>query len=165
MKTKASHYFTFLTLLLMSFSGVFAQENPPIPIEVEVRNAQFLNFGKFTVGPSGGTVVIDPLGSRTFTGDIYLLGNDFSYAIFDVFSNPGTLIQVQSYGNVTLNGPTNNQLTLEIRPEFDIHPGQIFITNSSSFPVYVGGTLHVPSGNTVQSGAYNATFNLTFIHQ
>ncbi|NJX17622.1 DUF4402 domain-containing protein, partial [Tamlana crocina] len=80
MKTKASHYFTVLTLLLMSFSGVFAQENPPIPIEVEVRNAQFLNFGKFTVGPAGGTVVIDPLGSRSYTGDLYLLGNDFSFA-------------------------------------------------------------------------------------
>ena len=157
--------FSLLAFLLFAVFQVKAQENPPIPIEVEVRNAQFLNFGKFTVGAAGGTVVIGPQGSRTSTGDIYLLGNDFSYAIFDVYSNPGTLIQVQSYSDTYLMGPTNNQLRLEIRPSVDVYPGQTFITTGSSFPVYVGGTLHVPSGNTVQPGSYNATFNLTFIHQ
>lgn len=162
MTGKSLFIFTFLSLL---FFNVAAQENPPKPIEVEVRNAQFLNFGKFTVGPTGGTVVIDPLGSRTATGDVFLLGNDFSYAIFDVFSNPGTLVRVQAYSDVYLNGPTNGQIRLEIKPSIDIYPGQTFITTGSSFPVNVGGTLHIPSASTVQPGAYNATFNLTFIHE
>lgn len=157
--------FLCLCMLLLSFSGVFGQEKPPIPIEVEVRNAQYLNFGKFTVGSTGGTVVVNPGGSRTATGDVYLLGNDFSFAIFDVFSNPGTLVQVQSYGYITLDGPTSGQLRLEINPTVDIDPGQTFITNSNIYQVNVGGTLHVPSGNTVEPGAYHATFNLTFIHQ
>jgi hypothetical protein len=157
--------FWFSAILLSTCFKAKAQENPPIPIEVEVRNAQFLNFGKFTVGPTGGTVVIAPQGNRTSTGDIYLLGNDSSYAIFDVYSNPGTLIQVQSYSDTYLIGPTNDQVRLEIRPSVDVYPGQTFITTASSFPVYVGGTLYVPSGNTVQPGSYNATFNLTFIHQ
>ncbi|MHA6280484.1 DUF4402 domain-containing protein [Salinimicrobium sp. CAU 1759] len=157
--------FMLSAFLLFAVVEVKAQENPPIPIEVEVRNAQFLNFGKFTVGATGGTVVIDPQGSRISTGDIYLLGNDFSYAIFDVYSNPGTLIQIQSYSDTYLMGPTNDQVRLEIKPAVDIYPGQTFITTGSPFEVFVGGTLHVPSGNTVQPGSYNATFNLTFIHQ
>ncbi|WP_324719101.1 DUF4402 domain-containing protein [Salinimicrobium sp. HB62] len=158
----------FLSLsafLLLTLVQVTAQENPPIPIEVEVRNAQFLNFGKFTVGPGGGTVVISPQGNRTSTSDIYLLGNDFSYAIFDVYSNPGTLIQVQSYSDIFLTGPTTGEVRLEIKPSVDIYPGQTFITTGSPFEVFVGGTLHVPSGDAVQPGNYNATFNLTFIHQ
>lgn len=155
----------FLSLLGLSISEVAAQENPPIPVEVEVRTSQFLNFGKFVAGSTGGTVVIGPDGRRTHTGDVYLLGNESSAAIYDIFANPGTLIQVHYYGEVTLNGPTNGVLRLEINPNIDVDPGQIFVTTTNPFPVFVGGTLHVPSGDTIEPGSYNANFTLTFIHE
>lgn len=152
-------------LLIFCVSNSNGQENPPVPIEVEVRNAQFLNFGKFTVGAGGGTVVVNPLSGRSKTGDVFLLGNEFSPAIFDVYANPGTIVHIQSFSNVYLNGPTNQTIFLQIQPQIDISPGQTFVTSSSPFPVYVGGTLNIPSGNTAGAGSYNATFSLTFIHQ
>jgi hypothetical protein len=93
-------YLQFIIL----FTGIFpvsivnAQENPPIPVAVEVRNAQFLNFGSFTVGPTGGTVSVGFNGERNSTGDIHLLNigsSSVSYAIFDVYANPGTILQIQ----------------------------------------------------------------------
>ncbi len=49
---------SFLVILLFSVD-VFSQENPPIPIQVEVRTSRFLDFGAFTVGASGGTISVD----------------------------------------------------------------------------------------------------------
>lgn len=155
----------FLSLSGMFFSEVTAQENPPIPVEVQVNTAQFLNFGQLIAGSTGGTVVIHPDGRRNATGDVYLLGNNSSSALFDVFANPGTLIQVNYYDEVTLDGPTNGVLRLEINPDIDIQPGRTFVTTSNPFPVFVGGTLHVPSGNTIEPGSYNGNFSLTFIHE
>lgn len=167
MKIKAPHYFTFLTLSILSFSGLFAQENPPIPVSVEVRNAQGLNFGAFTVGNAGGNVIISPNGDRTGDTDVYLLnlGASYHYAIFDVYANPGTLLQIQPVTNISLSGPAGSNVTLSIDPFLDISTGQTFITTTNPHEVFVGGKLHIPTGAAGPAGTYNGTFTLTFIHE
>lgn len=152
---------------IFSVNNMNAQENPPIPVEVEVRNAQFLNFGSFTVGPSGGTVSVGFNGERNSTGDIHLLniGSSGSYAIFDVYANPGTILQIQYPTEVKLVGPSASDVRLTIDPDREIDTGRIFIITQSPHEVFVGGTLSIPSGNAAPPGPYNGTFSLTFIHQ
>lgn len=158
---------TFLSLLNLAFSKVAAQEHPPIPIEVEVRNAQGLNFGAFTVGNAGGNVVLSPNGDRIGDADVQLLnmGSTSHYAIFDVYAIPGTLLQIQPVQNIQLAGPSGSNVTLSIDPFTDISTGQTFITKTNPQEVFVGGKLSIPNGSAGPAGPYNATFTLTFIHE
>ena len=165
--------YSYLRLIIL-ITGIFAvtnmnaQENPPIPVAVEVRNAQFLNFGSFTVGPLGGTVSVGFNGERNSTGDINLLNigsSSVSYAIFDVYTNPGTILQIQYPTEVNLLGPAGSNVTLSIDPDREIDTGRIFITNLNPHAVYVGGTLSIPNGASGPAGNYNGNFSLTFIHQ
>jgi hypothetical protein len=147
---------------------VNAQENPPIPVAVEVRNAQFLNFGAFTVGPTGGTISVSYNGGRSSTGDIHLLNigsSGVSYALFDVYANPGTILQIQYPMEIKLIGPAGSDVTLTIDPDREIDTGRIFVTTQNPHEVYVGGTLTIPNGEAGPPGNYNGTFSLTFIHQ
>ena len=165
--------FSYLRLIIL-ITGLFAitmvnaQENPPVPVAVEVTNAQFLNFGSFTVGPSGGTVSVGYNGERNSTGGIHLLNigsSSVSYAIFDVYANPGTILQIQYPTEVKLVGPEASDVTLSINPDSEIDTGRTFILYKNPQEVFVGGTLSIPSGNAAPPGSYNGTFSLTFIHQ
>ena len=162
------HIFPILLLLLIlpSFAA-FGQENPPIPISIEVRNAQGLNFGAFTVGNAGGNVIISTNGDRTSDTDVQLLnlGGSYHYAIFDVFANPGTLLQVKPIADIPLSGPAGSDVTLKIDPFFDISTGQTFITRTNPQEVIVGGKLHIPNGAAGPAGSYNGTLILTLIHE
>ena len=168
MQNRSLYKETFL-LLLLTFSvfEIKAQENPPVPIEVEVRAAQFLNFGSFTVGPNGGTVTVSPSGSRTSNNDIYLLnlGATHSYAIFDVYANPGTIIEIQPHMETTLSGPSGSDVRLKVDIYQDIIPGPTFIVTESPKEVIVGGSLHINSQAAGPPGSYNGNLRLTFIHQ
>ena len=167
MAGKSILIFTFLSLINVAFSTVSAQENPPIPIEVEVRNAQGLNFGAFTVGNAGGNVIISPTGDRIGDTDVQLLnmGSTSHYAIFDVYAIPGTLLQIQPMQDVQLSGPSGSNVTLTIDPYSDISTGQTFITKTNPQEVFVGGKLSIPNGSAGPAGNYNAIFTLTFIHE
>ena len=164
---------SYLRLIIL-FTGVFAvatvnaQENPPVPVSVEVRTAQFLNFGSFTVGPAGGTVSVDFNGVPNSTGDVHLLNigsSNVSYAIFDVYANPGTILQIQNPTPVTLSGPSGSNVILTIDPTLEINTGSTFVTLQNPYEVRVGGTLNISSGDAAPPGPYNGSFSLTFIHQ
>ncbi|SLJ93012.1 DUF4402 domain-containing protein [Salegentibacter salarius] len=157
----------WILLFMLSVMEVSAQENPPIPIEVEVRTTQFLNFGSFTVGTNGGTVRVGPDGSRTGNGDIYLLnmGASPSYAIFDVYANPGTIIQIQPHLETTLSGPSGSDVKLRVNLQQDISTGSTFVVTKSPQEVFVGGTLYINSQVAGPPGPYNGNLRLTFIHQ
>lgn len=167
MTGKSLLIFTFLSLMNLTFFKVLAQENPPIPIKVEVRNAQGLNFGAFTVGNAGGNVIISPAGDRIGDTDVQLLsvGSSHHFAIFDVFAIPGTLLQIQPVPNVQLSGPAGSNVTLIIDPYKDTSTGQTFITNTNPQEVFVGGKLSIPNGSAGPAGNYSGTFTLTIIHE
>lgn len=162
-------YLTFLFFIagFLGVSPIHAQENPPIPVEVEVRNAQFLNFGAFTVGPAGGTVSVGFYGERNSTGDVHLLNmgsTGVSPALFDVYANPGTILQIQYPNQVKLSGPEGSDVRLNINPDSEIDTGRIFVVSQNPQEVYVGGTLTI-LGGAGPAGSYNGSFTITFIHQ
>lgn len=160
---------TFLIFLSLTCSKGIAQENPPFPVTVEVReiqNAQGLNFGSFTVDNSGGSVFISSNGIRTGETGVHLLnlGSNHHYAIYDIYANPGTLLQILPVHNIPLSGPAGSNVTLSINPARDTNTGQTFITITNPHEVIVGGELKIPPGGG-PAGSYHATFNLTFIHE
>jgi hypothetical protein len=160
-------YKTSFWLLLFMFSivEINAQENPPIPVSVEVNTSQFLNFGSFTGGVNGGTVTVNYAGNRTKTGDIFLLGASESPALFDIIANPGTIMQITVPGQIELTGSNGGQIYLTIN---SFSTGQTFVTSANppnTTPVYVGGTLSIGDQTSAIPGNYNGNFTLTFIHQ
>jgi len=161
----------WLLLCFISVMEANAQENPPIPIEVEVRTSRNLNFGSFTAGNSGGNVSVSFDNQRTVDGDIFELnfGQPVSAALFDVYANPGTIIQMVAMGPFILE---NQETGLQIQLFIDsFSTGQkTFVTQapSAQIPneVFVGGTLSIPSDNSGNlPGVYFGNFTLNFIHQ
>ncbi|TRO66515.1 DUF4402 domain-containing protein [Christiangramia sabulilitoris] len=168
------HLYTLLSALLIflfSFFEMVAQENPPVPVQVEVRTSRNLNFGTFTAGSAGGNVTVSFDDQRSVDGDIFELnfGQPVSAALFDVYANPGTIIQIQDMGPYTLeNQATGLQIDLFIN---SFSTGQkTFVTKApnAEIPneVFVGGTLRIPPENSGNlPGTYFGTFTLNFIHQ
>lgn len=152
---------------LLDSNSVQAQENPPVPIKVEVNTSQFMNFGAFTTGDSGGTISVDPSGNISTTGSVVKLhmGETPSSALFDVFGIPGSLITILPTTRIELEGSNGGYIYLEID---SFSTGRTFITNADQNapnPVYVGGTLIIESQDANPAGRYEGQFNLTFVHQ
>lgn len=173
MKTATGNIRHIITLLIIAMAPLAAllparaQEPPPRPIAVHVDPGQGLIFGAFFLGPSGGTVTINPDGSRTVMGSIVgaNLGYPFSPAIFEVEANQGTLIQVLRGPDAVLTGSNGGTLTMRIG---ELSTGDQFITTAQPPTrnlVRVGGVLTVGSPPANPVGAYSGTFLLTFIQE
>ncbi len=154
------YYVIGLTLCFTTLN-LNAQEKPPKPITVKVRNYQPLAFGTFIQGGNYGTVLITPQGARSATGSIFLMSSTFSPALFDIESIPGTIITIRNGVNATLTGGTGT-LVLEIGDSFPQSP---FITTGEHTTVTIGGTLIVNSLSANPAGPYSGTFEVTFDQQ
>jgi hypothetical protein len=164
-----SSYILGLFFMLVNIQG-FAQENPPIPIDVEVRTARFLNFGAFITGNSTGTVHLSYNSTRTATGDVILINTPtVTSALFDVYALPGTIINIVPAANsFTLTGSNGGTMYLRIA-DSDFSTGTTFITQGNPITpneVYVGGTLEVSSVDSANPpGNYTGTIIINFIQE
>jgi hypothetical protein len=155
---------------LLGTLGSYAQENPPMPIEVEVRTARFLDFGAFTTGSSTGTVHVSHDSRPTTTGDAIIINSqDITSALFDVYANPGTIINLMpASNNFELTGSNGGSLFVNI-DDSDFSTGPIFITTANSTTpneVYMGGTLNVSNVNSENPpGNYSGTIIINFIQE
>lgn len=164
---KSNIYLLTCFLVILFSSEMQGQELPPIPVDVQVSTEQFLNFGAFTVGDAGGSVVVDYTGTRTWTGDVTLLnmGAPITPALFDVYVNPGTLITITHPAQFELMGDSGNKIYLEIN---SYSSGQNFVsTNAAEIPnsVYIGGTLLLGNPSANPPGKYSGTITITFNQQ
>lgn len=163
---KTNKWFLLTFLLGITIPSV-SQENPPRPIAVEVSIAQFLNFGTFTTGTSGGNVSVDYDGLRTGTGDIVLLnfGPTVSPALYDITANPGTIINITHPTTVMLAGSNGGSISLSID---SYSTGKDFLATAnppSKTPVYIGGTLSIGNPSANPAGQYSGFVTITFIQQ
>ena len=153
-------------LLLLGSREVSAQEPPPRPIRINAT-AQTLRFGAFYLGASGGTVIINPAGSRTSTGDVVLLGlgYPFSSAMFEVRAQRGTVVGILFGPNVSLIGTPSGSMTLRINSSNPTSPFVSTVNFNIPIPLYIGGTLTV--GNSVANppGSYTGTFLVTIVRE
>jgi len=152
-----------MVLFLSNTFKAKAQEEPPKPIKVTVDLLQNLNFGTFCYGNgSGTTVIIYPEGTRSSTGNIVLISSNFSAALYDVESVPGTIITMVNGPDATLTGSNGGSMILHIG---DSEPKSPIITTGNHTAVTIGGTLIVGSRGANPPGAYGGTFTVTFIQE
>jgi hypothetical protein len=134
---------------------------PPRPISVTWTN-QYLSFGAFYQGASGGSVTVNSAAVRINGGSVVLLSlGTVSQAIFEIVGNPGTVISFLK-PITSLSDGNGHSMTLQIG---DTNPASPFVTvNSYPIPtmVYVGGILTVGNPVVNPPGNYIGTFEITF---
>lgn len=156
-----------ITAVILALSQTaFGQEPPPRPIRINAT-AQILSFGAFYHGASGGTVIIDPSGNRSVTGDVIPLGLGYSYspAMFEVHAHRGTVVSILNGPPVSLPGSNGGSIQLVTGSTI---PGPVFVSNvnfSTAIPLYVGGTITVGSQLANPPGTYSGTFNITIVRE
>ena len=157
-----------MAFFFIMLSGITtAQEYPPRPIVV-VPTGQTLSFGAFTPGATGGTVTVNPEGTRSSIGTVILLNLGsfiYSSAGFDITANPGTLISILNSTPVLLPGSGGGSMTLTIGSTTPVSP---FVTSAVpplTTPLYIGGTLTVGNILANPPGSYSGSFNITFVQE
>ena len=160
--------FLIVGMMIGSFSMI-GQENPPIPIDVEVRTARFLDFGAFTTGTGPGSIRIYPDSTPVPTGDVTMInGRVVTSALFDVYANPGTIVNIiPASPQFILYGSNGGQMTVNIS-DVDYSTGSTFITTANAdMPneVYIGGTLNVGNTESNPAGEYSGTIIINFIQE
>jgi hypothetical protein len=152
----------FLFFIISSIS--VAQEPPPRPIIINVT-AQQLTFGAFTHGASGGTVTVEPTGSRTSTGDVILLGLGYPFypTLYEVIANPGTVISILNGPDAILTGSNGGSITLTIG---NSDPPSPFVTTTPNPNLlYIGGTITVGNSAANPPGIYSGTYDITLVRE
>jgi hypothetical protein len=152
-------------LMMLLCTEVFGQEPPPRPVEVTVN--QHLALGAFSHGLSGGTVIVDPAGSRTSTGDVILLNLGFTVnaASYRLVANQGTLINIMNGPNILLTGSSGGTMELHLGDTSPISPFVINTVPPNYTIMYLGATLSVGSAGANPPGAYSGTFEIIFIQE
>lgn len=153
-------------VLLLASIEVKAQEPPPRPIRI-YPTAQTLSFGAFYHGTLGGSVIIDPSGARSSTGDVVLLGLSYPYsaAMFEVHAHAGTIIAILNGPDVPLTGSPAGSMNLHIGSS---NPSSPFVSNvhfNVAIPLYIGGTLTVGNSIANPPGSYTGTFEITIVRE
>lgn len=153
-------------LILAGSQALKAQEPPPRPIRINAT-AQTLSFGAFYHGVAGGSVIIDPSGSRSATGDVVLLGlgYPFSAALFEVHAHPGTVLSILNGPDALLSGIPSGTMNLHIGSS---NPSSPFVSNvqfNIAIQLYIGGTLTVGNSAANPPGSYTGTFDITLVRE
>ena len=175
MKTKSIYkkrlaariYFVLILSLVSHFS--FAQIDPTDslpgdPGGLTAHTVQNLQFGAFSAGNSGGTIMISPAGIRSVTGDVIALnmGTPYFQAIFDIDTPEGTIVSILNGSDIALTGSNGGSMVMHIGASNPPSPFITTVVQPSRTPVNIGGTLAVGSPAANPPGAYSGTFYITF---
>ena len=153
--SEVRRYILLLALALLAMPYGYAQIN--------VSNTRPLTFGKFVAG-SGGTITVDPAGTRSRSGGVYLLASGpGSSATFNASdSNPANanlsyIITLPDNNSVLLSNGSNTMAA----NNFVSNPSGTGMLTSGSQVISIGATLTVspnqPPGN--YSGNLSITVN------
>jgi len=144
-------------LLLICHTEAYAQEHPPKPIIISLSTN--LEFGTFYHGSIGGQVIIGSDGSRSATGDVFLVGFASNPLAFFIDSNPGTIISMLPVPPVTLTGSAGGSMTMTLGTTDPVLP---FVTTTPTSQLIIGGTLSVSNSLANPPGSYSGTIFVTF---
>lgn len=167
----AAKIFRFIFFLFLCFSfniESYSQGSPfPPPREIRVFGTQELSFGEFYTGPIGGSVIVNPSGSRSSVGTVVLAGGFGQPAVFIVELLPGRLVHIMINPQSTILNRVGGggTMIMNIGPT---DKGTSFVTSSGHpfrNPVQVGGILEVGNITANPAGEYTGTFNVTFIQE
>jgi len=160
-------YLAGLIICLACTGNAWAQQKPPTPISVTISPMQGLSFGAFFEGTVGGTITVNPDGSRMVTGDVVQAGMGFPYspAMFEVKAQAGTLISIMNGPDAILSGSHGGSLRLHIGTASTGTPFITTIASPGVNTVRIGGTLTVGNALANPAGSYSGTFSIIFIQE
>jgi hypothetical protein len=158
------------TLLVIGLGFIsvysFAQTDtiPPDPGGLSVYPVQNMSFGAFSIGNTGGTVIISNNGTRSVTGDVIALnlGTQYFQSIFDIDGPQGSIVSIINGSDVTLTGSNGGSIYLRIGNSDPPSPFIITVIQPARTTVNIGGTLTVGSPAANPPGTYTGTFYITF---
>lgn len=122
------------------------------PITLTHADTAALNFGTFTTGTTGGTIVVTQGGTATATGDVTLVSGSTEAAdAFSVAGDAGRAFSITSGTGSVANGGTSMAFTTDAPTSGTLTGG------AATFSV--GGTLTVAGGEA--AGTYTGSYNVT----
>jgi len=184
-KTSVKNKLTFFLIFGLLFTGLsleYTYAIDPDPVNgssvqasataelieaLSVTEVTQLNFGRFTSGTSGGTIVV----ANTATGTVNVTGtvvtvNDGSpcSALFRALGQPNAALTIAlpAAGTVNLNHIGSNN-TMNIA-SFTVSDDTPTLNAYGEAIVYVGATLTVPNTD-IAKGIYSGIYNITFTYQ
>ena len=166
-------HIVFISFIFLLSAHVHAQQVPDLPQRTgSVAATQMLHFGDLTLTASsiGGSVTVNPDGTRMAFGDIILLniGNVAQQAIFEYKLCPGRRVTLSYPPTVTLNGQNGGSLLLHVGPTNIGVSGSIFTSNmgcDDTHYIHVGGTIDIGPLVANPPGLYTGSFNIVFIQE
>lgn len=121
------------------------------PLVLVHRPGQVLNFGRFAVGTSTGTVIVSPSGAGSVTGGVSVVaGSNTASDRMTVSGDPNRLVSITTGSGSVSNGSA----TMSFTTTPSVGAGYIPFTGSGFFTI--GGTLTVLPGQA--AGSYSGSY-------
>jgi len=144
-----------LLILLVSMGKIVLSQS------VVITNTRDLNFGIFCqTDDNEGAVTVSNTGSRSATGNITLIGETFSYAVFTITTHSAHQFSLQiDKPAINITGSNGGAMLLQIgtaNPEFPS------VVRGQPATVYMGGTLSIGSRSENPAGSYSGNCLLYF---
>jgi Domain of unknown function (DUF4402) len=137
---------------------------PDDPGGLTLYTIQNMSFGAFSIGNSGGTVIVSSNGTRSVSGDVVALnlGAQYFQAIFDIDGPQGSIVSILNGSDAVLTGSNGGSMLMHIGNSDPPSPFIIVVSQPARTQVSIGGTLTVGSSAANPPGTYNGTFYITF---
>ena len=130
-----------------------------VPVTVAHAPARQLNFGRFAVGTTAGTVIVSTGGSGSVTGGVgFVAGSANAADAFAARGDPGRAIAITT-GTGVVSASRTSAMTFTTRPSL----ATTTIPASGTRNFTVGGTLSVGGGQA--PGTYAGSYAVTVSYQ
>ncbi|MCG6188899.1 DUF4402 domain-containing protein [Maribellus maritimus] len=166
-------YFFIAFISFFLIPGVARSQESSITAEVfaEVIEAlaanedQALNFGRFTTGNNGGSIVISPGGIRSAQGSVIAAGGGYSPGKFLVEGEPGATFSIQLPRTATTLVHSESGKTMDVEGWVSDPPsGDAATLSDGERLVSIGATLNIGPVDENPVGIYSGSFIVTFAY-
>ena len=132
---------------------------------INIYNNQNLQFGTFSQGTQGGTLVISPDGMRSVTGSIVLLnfGSSYSPSIFEIEAPKNSIVSILNGPDAILTGSNGGTMSLKIGASKPDSPFPVLIDPPGRTQISIGGTLTVGNASSSPPGIYTGNFYISIV--
>ncbi|MEP6713762.1 MAG: DUF4402 domain-containing protein [Ferruginibacter sp.] len=167
---KLQQKIVLLVIGLNAFSLIVFSQNLTNPTEknseaINITIKQNLQFGVFSQGAGGGTIIISPEGSRSVTGAILPLNFGLNYfqSVLEVEAPQGSIISIINGPDAVLTGSNGGTMTLQIGKSNPVSPFYLSLGPPAKTALNIGGTLIVGNTSVSPPGTYSGNFYISFI--
>lgn len=127
-----------------------------------VTTVQNLQFGAFSQGSVGGSLIVSEDGTRSSAGSVVPLnlGQAYFPAIFEIEASQGTIVSILKGPDAILTGSNGGTMRMQLGNT----GGSFIITKAPPMKtqVNIGGILTVGDSQQSPAGTYSGTFYVIF---